>query len=253
MNLFEETKSIPELALCTIKMPEFKGFFYRVADCWEPYNSERMQDSIYYLSLALRKVGVGKDVGVGVIAPSSPKWFMIDIAAQICGGYVVPLFSNISSEHFEFQVRDACVKILVIDSWDDLSPQISRLLDSIDTLVHFSDFPQGAPKHRNHFHLDSFVEMGKAMDSEEEREKYSNRISSIEPSEVFSIIYTSGSTGTPKGVPLTQKNMMVHLRAIAEFFPLAPEANHVCMSILPVAHVFERMAVLYFSGAGLPI
>jgi long-chain acyl-CoA synthetase len=70
---------------------------------------------------------------------------------------------------------------------------------------------------------------------------------------VFSVIYTSGSTGMPKGVPLTQKNMMVHLRAIAQFFPLAPEDNHVCMSILPVAHVFERMAVLYFSGAGLPI
>jgi long-chain acyl-CoA synthetase len=250
MNAFE-AESLPDLSLRTIKRPGFKGFFYRTNDKWVCYDSETLQSSIYSLSIALREIGVGKGVGVGIIAPSSPKWYMIDIATQICGGYVVPMFPNISSEHFEFQIKDASVKVLVIDSWENLSPQIMPTIDSIDFLVHFSQLPSDV-KHKNSFFLDNFIEKGKKLDSDLEREKYSERIKNVAPDEIFSIIYTSGSTGTPKGVPLTQNNMIVHLREISKFFPLDPDDN-ICMSILPVAHVFERMAVYYFSGAGLPI
>ncbi|MDR2580894.1 MAG: AMP-binding protein [Fibromonadaceae bacterium] len=251
MSIFTESKSLPALAFKSISNPNFKGLFHRVEDDWICYSPKDLQESIYLLSLALKKAGVGKDIGVGIIAPSSPKWFIVDIATQICGGYVVPLFANISSEHFDFQIKDAKVKILVIDLWEALSPQISELLDSVDSIVHFSALPNDA-KHKGFFSWEKFIEEGKTLDSEAEREALSKRLEAIEPSEVFSVIYTSGSTGTPKGVPLTQNNMIVHLRAVEEMFPVSAEVD-VCMSILPVAHVFERMAVYYFSAAGLPI
>ncbi|WP_461252331.1 AMP-binding protein, partial [Treponema sp. R8-4-B8] len=94
--------------------------------------------------------------------------------------------------------------------------------------------------------------MVKKLDCEDERQKFAERLKSIAPEEIFSIIYTSGSTGTPKGVPLTQKNMILHLKSISEIFPLDPDKN-IHMSILPVAHVFERMSVYYFSSIGLPV
>ncbi len=245
-----EGNSLPALMLRSFRQPGFKGLFHRVDDEWICYDSENLQNSIYILSLALRRIGVGKGVGVGIIAPSSPRWFMIDLATQICGGYIVPLFSNISSTHFEFQVKEAQVKVLTIDSWEALSPQIYPLMNSIDALIHFSPLPSGT-EHKNSFSWHDFLKKGKEADSEAERDMFSERIKNIESDEVFSIIYTSGSTGTPKGVPLTQENITLQLKAISDFFPVKP--SDLCMSILPVAHIFERMVVYYFASCGLPI
>jgi long-chain acyl-CoA synthetase len=252
-HIFEGSKSIPALSMQAFRNPGFKGFYHREEDEWVRYDAENLQNSIYYLSLALREIGVEKGVGVGIIAPSSPKWAIVDQATQISGGYSVPMFSNISSEHFEFQAKDAQVKVLVIDSFDALSPQISQTISTIETLIYFTPFSHKEKKHKNAFFLSDFLEKGKKLDSEAERLKYEERIKSIASEEIFSIIYTSGSTGTPKGVPLTQGNMIVHLKSIGEFFPFSNPTENAHMSILPIAHVFERMALYYFSCIGMPI
>ncbi|MCL1967598.1 MAG: AMP-binding protein [Fibromonadales bacterium] len=250
MSIFDENKSLPALSLNAYGSQGFKGFFHRVGEEWICYDPSSLKASIYFLSIALRELGVGKGVGVGIIAASSPKWVMLDLATQICGGYTVPLFSNISSEHFEFQVKDAKVKVLAIDSWENLSEQNQPLVNSIDSLIHFSLLPNGA-KHKNMLSWNDCIKNGEKLDSELERENFAKRIKSIDGEEIFSIIYTSGSTGTPKGVPLTQNNMVFHLKAISDFFIVKP--SDVCMSILPIAHVFERMVIYYFSSFALPI
>jgi len=251
MTMFDNAISLPFLSMQAFKRPGFRGFFHRAGEKWVYYDSENLQNSLYFLSLALREIGVCKGVGVGIIAPSSPKWILIDLATQVCGGYTIPLFSNISSENFEFQVKDAMIKVLAIDTWEDLSPQIQPLVNSMDSLIYFSSLSGGA-EHKNPFSWNDFIEKGKKLDSETERQKFHERIRDISGEEVFSIIYTSGSTGTPKGVPLMQKNIVLHLKAISEFFPVKPD-HDLCMSILPIAHIFERMVVYYFSSCGLPV
>jgi len=249
--MFKTTDSLPVLAFSAFNRVGFKGFFHRTSEEWVCYDSKNLQDSIYFFSLALKKIGIEKGVGVGIIASSSPKWFIVDLAAQICGGYVVPLFSNISSEYFEFQIKDAQIKALAVESPESLSQETYKLANEIDSLIYMFSSPKNS-EHKNSFSWEDFIEVGKKLDSEDERKKYAERIKNIAPEEIFSIIYTSGSTGTPKGVPLTQKNMILHLDAISEIFPLDPDKN-IHMSILPVAHVFERMSVYYFSSIGLPI
>jgi len=249
--MFKDSDSIPVLAMAAFNRPGFKGFFHRIGDEWVCYDSENLQSSIYFFSLALKKIGIGKGVGVGIIASSSPRWSIVDIATQICGGYVVPLFSNISSEYFEFQIKDAQIKALAVESAESLSQETYKLANEIDSLISMFSSSTNS-EHKNSFSWEDFIEMGKKLDCEDERQKYAERMKSIAPEEIFSIIYTSGSTGTPKGVPLTQKNMILHLRAISEIFPLDPDKN-IHMSILPVAHVFERMSVYYFSSIGLPV
>jgi long-chain acyl-CoA synthetase len=57
------------------------------------------------------------------------------------------------------------------------------------------------------------------------------------------IIYTSGTTGRPKGVMLSHSAILWNAEAITKFIP--PLTTDVFLSILPLAHAFERTIGYY--------
>jgi acyl-CoA synthetase (AMP-forming)/AMP-acid ligase II len=65
------------------------------------------------------------------------------------------------------------------------------------------------------------------------------------------IVYTSGTTGHPKGVVLTQYNLLIDAKAIAEWHGMAPEQRMMC--VLPIHHVngtiVTLMTPMYYGGS----
>ncbi|XP_037493822.1 long chain acyl-CoA synthetase 6, peroxisomal isoform X2 [Jatropha curcas] len=58
------------------------------------------------------------------------------------------------------------------------------------------------------------------------------------PEDVATICYTSGTTGTPKGVVLTHGNLIANVAGATITNKYHP--SDVCISYLPLAHIFER-------------
>ncbi|MES2926088.1 MAG: long-chain fatty acid--CoA ligase [Pseudomonadota bacterium] len=64
-----------------------------------------------------------------------------------------------------------------------------------------------------------------------------------EADDLAAIVYTSGTTGKPKGVMLTHLNVISDVKAVLE--RIAPTAEDVFLSFLPLSHTFERTGGYY--------
>jgi long-chain acyl-CoA synthetase len=65
----------------------------------------------------------------------------------------------------------------------------------------------------------------------------------VAPDELGALVYTSGTTGKPKGVMLTHANIVSNVKAILQ--RVAPVADDVFLSFLPLSHTFERTGGYY--------
>ena len=242
--------SLPSLFLSNCKRKDFGGWYQRVNGAWVHFSPETLEQDTKALALAFRNRGLKPGQSMGIIARSSPYWLMADIATQINHARTVPLFPNISSENFSFQCDDSDVSVLILDTISDLDVPLKDLLGRFSTIVCIDGASEMPPQG---VFWDDLLAEGYALLQQEENLRWiDEQVAAISPDELFSIIYTSGSTGRPKGAELTHRNMLSQIQNILPLYHVDPKAD-TCLTILPVAHVFERMAVYFYILSGAKI
>jgi long-chain acyl-CoA synthetase len=87
--------------------------------------------------------------------------------------------------------------------------------------------------------LAQLEERGTALATPERVAAYRGAAMNTAPNDLATIIYTSGTTGNPKGVMLSHDNLFSNVSAAALVLPFDKDLS---LSILPLSHVFERMA-----------
>ena len=245
-----EYTSLPSMFFKNCDRSDFKGWHHRKNGEWIHYSREILKKNTQSLALALHSLGLHENESVGIIAPSSPNWLIADIAIQLNHACVVPLFPNISSENFTYQSNDANIKILIVNSLEELDAPLLENLARFKTIVCIEKCPT-LPA--NGIYWDDLLSKGSEILADREHAKWiDHQLSTIDPDSLFSIIYTSGSTGRPKGVELTHRNMLVQIQNIAPMFRFDKQKDS-CLTILPVAHVLERMAVYFYTMSGVTI
>ena len=117
-----------------------KALSYLYLGHWENISTERFVEQVRRLALGLHRMGVKPGDGVGIIAQPSPHWVMMDLAIMINRAISVPMFPNISSENFDYQINDANVSTLFIESdeilEEHLKPKLNELKSVISQSVH---------------------------------------------------------------------------------------------------------------------
>lgn len=243
-----EHPSLASLFFSKLNQESFPGWYQRKNDEWVYYSRERLNEETRSIAIAFHNHGLLTGESIGIIAPTSPSWVMIDVATQINHAQIVPLFPNISSENFVFQCNDSNVGILVVDKISDLDLPLKEHLSIFKTIICIDKNEELPPQG---IYLEDLIEEGKnlLLDNNNAQWVQSN-LESINPDDLFSIIYTSGSTGTPKGVELSHRNMLTQIQDVRPMHPLYQESD-VLLTILPIAHVFERMITYYCISFGV--
>lgn len=178
---------------------------------------------------------------IAMISPNRPEWIIADLAVQMTGGILTPIYPTINPEEFAFIMNQAEVRILIL-SGQEMYDRFQEAFSSIPTLQHIITFD----KMPNTTH---WLDHQFSAELELKRKEVMDRIHN---DTVATIIYTSGTTGQPKGVMLTHNNILSNVLDSMPVFHFS-QTDDRALSFLPLNHIFEKMVSYIYLNAGIQI
>ncbi len=240
-----EYSPLPRLFLDAVdRFANPRAQMYRTAGGWEAFSAGEMLRRVAGLAKELAALDIQSGDRVGIFAPNCPEWHVADFAIQGLGAVVVPVYFRESSERLTYILNDSGARI-VFTAGEEQSRQIGECRPNLPALEHViyagsakgsstSDAVRGnAPNYSTLRYQDLIAIVGGPEVTE-----YRRRAAEVTSDQLATIIYTSGTTGEPKGVMLSHANLSSNSCDFTGDFELAP--SDVALSLLPLAHVYER-------------
>jgi long-chain acyl-CoA synthetase len=192
------------------------------------------------LAVGFRESGVSPGDRVALFARTRMEWAQCDLALLAAGAVVVPVYPDTSTDRIARLLADADVSAAVADdaaALDSLRAAGRRADAGLAPIVAMDDVAGVTG-------LDAVYRRGNAQyDPATDGAWVAERA----PSELATLVYTSGTTGEPRGVPLTHRNLVANVeQCYRRFGPdgdgPAVDAEARAVSVLPLSHLFERLA-----------
>lgn len=224
------------------KYPQEDCLAYKVGEEWKQYSTQKVIDNVNAISRALIASGIKKGDNVGIVGGNSPQWMFFDLGIMQIGAVNVPLYSTISSEDYEYILKNADVSHLFVSNKEiyDKVAAIQKNLPKLELIYTFEQV-EGAK------HWKEFLSLGDSIDQSEVDSAAKN----VSESDLATIIYTSGTTGNPKGVMLSHSNILTNVEAAVPEVPF----DNTCkvLSFLPLNHIFERNLIYQYLSQGASV
>jgi len=179
---------------------------------------------------------------VAVLLPNGIDWVCLDLAAQGSGLIVVGLYPHDTATSNAYILGHSGARLVLLDTdarWKSLWPLRAGFPALERVWICDSSGPQTSP-------ADEPIARG--LDEVLTKPVPPQIPHATAPDDVATLIYTSGTGGQPKGVMLSHRALLWNARAIAGVIP--PRRDDVFLSILPIAHAFERTVGYYLPMMG---
>jgi long-chain acyl-CoA synthetase len=235
----EEARTLPGLFVQRVeRSPDAIAYCEYRDNCWKEQTWQEIGQRVSRLRGAMASSGLRPGDRAAVLLPNCTDWVAFDLAAMASGLITVPLYAHDSPESIAYVLANSGARLCLIDTvarWGNLA----SLVDANGALEHVwvRDGLDRAPvSWPGLWRLSTLL----SALAETQPEATAPRCTS---QDVATIIYTSGTTGRPKGVMLTHSAILWNAEAVTKFVPLLPD--DVILSILPLAHAFERTVGYY--------
>ena len=210
------------------------------------------------LAAAFLHHGLERGDRVVLCMPPGIAFTIIDFACQIAGIIDIPLYESCREEDLAFIIDETEATMTCVGG-QEASAKMARIIKDRGSLklVMTTDRSATAPTdfgadHVRNILFDTEVDSGKDILKRHPGLPKELR-SRISPDDIATLIYTSGTTGKPKGVQLTQENISFNgMTGFADIRGLDDKIE-VAMSLLPLAHVFQRTMHYASIAHGWPI
>ncbi|WP_143089807.1 AMP-dependent synthetase/ligase [Tropicimonas isoalkanivorans] len=181
---------------------------------------------------AFQVAGLTHGDRVAIFLHNCIDWVCYDMAAHKLGLPVVPLYTNDAVANTAYVLADARPRIVLVDTaarWKGISAALEDASFIEAAWVHDSAAAgdeAALPASARPFGAVLGEAEGVAA------------VPASAPEDPAALIYTSGTTGQPKGAILTHRALLANAEGVGKVFP--PRTEDVFLSVLPLAHAFER-------------
>ncbi|KAG5421415.1 hypothetical protein I9W82_000505 [Candida metapsilosis] len=194
---------------------------------------------------------------VTIFSHNRPEWLIADLTSIAYSMTSTALYDTLGPDTSKYILAlTECPVVLCskdkIETLVKLKEQNPEELSNLICLVSMDDLTTEDASLKNycHDHKISLFDYNQV-----EKLGENNPLAPIppKPDTSFTITFTSGTTGAyPKGVPLTHKNAVAALTFMFSVMTL-PKSDPVMYSFLPLAHIFERSNLHFYTALGAAI
>ncbi|XZF14251.1 AMP-dependent synthetase/ligase [Chitinophagaceae bacterium MMS25-I14] len=232
----ERSKNEPDAVMLAAK-EQGQWITYTCKKVWE--TAQQLCGGLLSLGLDNQTLEPEQQEKIAIISFNRPEWIVTDLAVQMTGAVLTPIYPTISPTELAFIFNEAGVKIVFVAD-TELYERFKDAFAEIPTLKHIFSFDQVQGVDNWHTLTDKNLQPDEQV------------IQRIKPETLATIIYTSGTTGDPKGVMLSHHNIVSNIIDSMPAFTFA-EKGCKALSFLPLNHIFERMVTYIYLYAGVSV
>ena len=217
---------------------------------WRSLTHRELLERVTRAGLALRRLGLARGDRVAILSENRPGWLVADFACLAIGAIDVPIYPTLPARQLVYILKDSGAAAIFVST----APQLAKILEirsQLPALRHVIAMdPDATGAHV--LSLADLYRMGAEAEAADAGRTFRDEALAAKPDDVATIIYTSGTTGDPKGVLLTHDN--IRSNVVSALQVLRISETDVCLSFLPLSHIFERMAghyVMLHAGAAI--
>jgi long-chain acyl-CoA synthetase len=213
---------------------------------WVDVSVAEFRDTVRYFSNGLRVLGVKAGDRVAILSENRPEWAMADFAILAAAAVTVPIYPTLLGWQIEYILNDSAAVAVICSTTEQLQKiqEIRGHAPHIHNVI-VCDPPEALPLGVKTFR--DIVDSGRQRDDG----RFDELLARPKPDDLATLVYTSGTTGNPKGAMLTHGNIASNVIAAQHVLAVGPGA--IAMSILPLSHIFERMADYFYFSKGITI
>lgn len=242
-----EFPSIPKCLLDAVdRRLDLPVQIYRDSTGWQPITGKEMLRRIGGVAKAFAELGIQPGDRIGLFAPNCPEWHIADFAIQGLGAVTVPIYFHESCDRLTYILNDSGARI-IFTAGSEQARTIDGCRQNLPAIEQVISVAAPSDLHRKILRYEPLI----AQAGDAEIASYRQRATAVKSDQLATLIYTSGTTGEPKGVMLNHANITSNAFGFSGSYDLSP--SDLALSLLPLAHVYERTIDYAYLFNGAPI
>ncbi|XP_054165774.1 long-chain-fatty-acid--CoA ligase 4-like [Oppia nitens] len=236
------------------KQEDGRIFKKLVLDDYKWFTCQEISEKVDFTSKGFLAIGIKPKDVVMIFADTRLEWMIASQSLFKIGSTVATLYATLGEDGIIYGINEAKVTHLVTSF--DLLYKLKGLhnkLKDLKVIIYMNTnkeskieelFTKEEQQKISFYSLNQIEEMGKSnqqLKGEDPRAE-----------DTAILMYTSGSTGVPKGVEISHKNLLSAIKAFNTLSDALTDSDVYC-AVLPMAHILEMSAQLFFISNGLSV
>ena len=212
----------------------------KVEGSWKSLSWGETEKKVKQLAAGLKYLGIESGDKVVIVSENRPEWIISDLAINTLNAVTVPAYTTNTEDDHKYIIEHSDAKAIIVSN-NIIGNRIALALSDVSTcnfLITIDPYSGFMPEGLEIESFDNLLKIG-----EENFSTALHHLNTIDKYDTCCLIYTSGTGGRPKGVMLTHNSIYHNILGANDLVMEVGDINHTYLSLVPLSHAYEHMAI----------